>query len=247
MKKIDKYEVISNRFLNNSVFELVLKGDTTWMKPGQFMNINVEGNYLKRPISLCNYDETTVTLLIKIVGDGTKKLSLLEKGDVVEALVDGGNGFSLNDDKEVVVVGGGIGIAPLYKVVQQLEKNKVQCHVFLGFRNKDDAFYVDEFTNIATSVTVVTEDGSLGLKGYVHQGIIEKNKTNLPYYTCGPLKMMEAVASTCSSKGQLSFEEKMGCGFGVCMGCSKKVKNGTIRLCVEGPVIESENVLWNEI
>ena len=247
MKKICNYRVIENKLIAKDTFKMVLDGDTSWIdKPGKFINISVESNYLKRPISICDYDENTLTIIYKVFGQGTKTISLKKENDNIEALVDLGNGFDLFDDKEVLVIGGGVGVPPLYALVKRLKENNVKVNVILGFTSIEDSFYIEEFSNLADKVYVSSNDGSIGKKGFVSDVMIKHNLLDLPYYTCGPTPMLKVVHSISNAKGLLSLEERMGCGFGACMGCSHKTKDGYKRVCVEGPVFTSEEIVWKD-
>ena len=248
MKKIQSYEIKSNIQLSTDIYEMVLTGDSTWIeKPGQFMEITVKDGYLKRPISICDYNENGLTIIYKVVGKGTKYMSGLKAGESLEALTGLGNGFDLNLlADEVLLIGGGVGIPPLYSVCKQaLEMNKKPT-VLLGFRTAADAYYIDKFKELGAEVYVSSEDGTIGDKGNVVDLMKKYSLTASDYCTCGPLRMMEAIYNNSTGHGLLSFEARMGCGFGACMGCSTKTKNGYKRICKEGPVLDSEEVLWED-
>ncbi len=246
MKSRQKVQIIEHEKLNSTVYKLVLKGETSWIEnPGQFVNVQVEGCYLRRPLSICDWCEDSFTILYKVIGDGTKKLSTIKKGEFLDVLVGLGNGFQYQpQEKEVLLIGGGIGIPPLYGLAKKLIEQGKSCTIILGFRNKEEMFYQKEFEQLNQNLIICTEDGSAEKKGLVTDWMNEV--ISLPYYTCGPHGMLKAVFRTSQAQGQLSFEERMGCGFGACMGCSCKTVSGYKRICVEGPVMKSEDLIWTK-
>ena len=246
MKKIENYEILENNIIAKDTYSMVLKGHSSWCKPGQFINISVDNSYLKRPISICDYSENTLTLIYKVVGTGTKTLSNKKPKEIIEALIDLGNGFNIIDDKQALVVGGGVGVPPLYALSKNLKENNIDLTIVLGFTSINDAFYIDKFKELTDKVYVCTNDGSLSEKGFVSDMMIKYDLLNIPYYTCGPTPMLKAVHSISKAKGLLSLEERMGCGFGACMGCSHKTKDGYKRVCKEGPVFTSEEIIWKD-
>ncbi|PSM51772.1 dihydroorotate dehydrogenase 1B, electron transfer subunit [Campylobacter blaseri] len=244
MKKIENYEILQNNKIAKNTFKMVLKGDTSLItNSGQFINITIEDKFLKRPISICDYDKDSLTIIYKVFGEGTKWLSLQKSGKIIEALMPLGNGYTLKDTKEALLIGGGVGVPPLYNLAKKLVQKGVKVDIILGFNTKDDAFYIDEFREFDKDIKVSTIDGSIGVKGFVTDCMDERLQ-NLYYYTCGPLPMLKAIFNLTKASGQISFEERMGCGFGACMGCSHKTKDGYKRICKEGPVLQSEEVLW---
>lgn len=246
MKSVQTYQIIANESLTPNVFKMVLKGDTSWVtNPGQFINITVDCGYLKRPISICDYDESSLTIIYKAVGLGTEWMANQTVGTMLEVLVGLGNGFTPEETLHALLVGGGVGVPPLYRLCKDLIAKGVDVDVILGFNTKDECFYEKEFKQLGATVTVCTVDGSLGIKGFVSEAIVNDLK-EYPYYSCGPLPMLKAVFNASNAKGQLSFEERMGCGFGACMGCSCKTLTGYKRICVEGPVMKSEEILWTK-
>lgn len=247
MKSMQKYRIIKNERLTNDIYKMILEGDTTWVSnPGQFINITVENCYLKRPISICDWDETTCTIIYKVVGKGTEIMSTMSINENLEVLVGLGNGFNTQiENDEVLLIGGGVGIPPLYGLAKELIKIGKKCHVIMGFNTKSEAFYIEEFKQLGANVVVCTVDGTFGEKGFVNAAM-KSGLENLYYYSCGPLPMLKAVYDASNEHGQLSFEERMGCGFGACMGCSCKTLTGYKRICVEGPVMKSEEILWNK-
>lgn len=247
MKSIQNYKITKNEKLTKDIYKMVLEGDTSWItNPGQFINITIENCYLKRPISICDWDDTTCTIIYKVVGKGTEIMSLMKQDDYLEALVDLGNGFNINvKNDEVLLVGGGVGIPPLFGLTKHLVAQGKKCHIIMGFNTKEECFYVNEFKSLNVDVIVCTADGTYGVKGFVNTAI-KNGLENLYYFSCGPLPMLKAVFDASNAQGQLSFEERMGCGFGACMGCSCKTLTGYKRICVEGPVMKSEEILWNK-
>ena len=235
------YEIAKNLPLARDVYEMTLLGDTgSILQPGQFVNIQLQGLFLRRPISVCTWREGRMTLIYKVVGKGTALMSTLAAGEKLNLLVGLGNGFDAAParGKKIALVGGGVGVPPLYGLMEQLRGEDVAC--VLGFNTAADAFYEKEFHNLGASVTVTTVDGSLGIKGFVTDAL--KNMTYDYYFTCGPEPMLRAVHRL-GKEGQLSFEARMGCGFGACMGCSCQTIAGNRRICVDGPVMSSREVL----
>lgn len=240
---MQKYTVVSNKALTSCIYQMVLEGDTSKIKnSGQFINIKLEGFFLRRPISICDYDEKTITIIYKVVGQGTKYMKTIMPGTKLDVLVGLGNGFSINNSQKVVLIGGGVGVPPLYNLAKKLQGKDITC--VLGFNTKDEVFYEEEFKKLGAKVIVTTVDGSYGIKGFVTDAL--KNLEYDFYYTCGPYKMLKAVYDISKVKGQISFEERMGCGFGGCMGCTCKTLYGNKRICVDGPVLESEEVKWED-
>ncbi len=238
------FEIISNNPLTDDVYKLELKGDTSFLTAsGQFVNIKIDGQFLRRPISVCDCNDNVLTLIYKVVGVGTKVLSEYKQGKILDLLVGLGNGF--NHDKPTekpVLIGGGVGIPPLYNLCKRLKSLGKNVTVILGFNTKTEIFYIEEFKKIADEVIVCTVDGSFGVKGFVTDAL--KNVKYDYFYTCGPMPMFKAIENIAVTSGQYSFEERMGCGFGACMGCSCKTKYGNKRICVDGPVLEREEIIW---
>ena len=238
------FEIISNECIAADIYKMVLSGDTSeFTKPGQFLNVKLEGFYLRRPISVCDWDETTVTIIYKVVGNGTLCMSKLKSGEKLDILTGLGNGFDTSKSgKNPVLIGGGVGVPPMYNLCKTLINEGKKVTVILGFNSKQDVFYEDEFTSLGATVFVATADGSYGTKGFVTDVLCDIDYSY--FYTCGPMPMFKAIESIAKTSGQYSFEERMGCGFGACMGCSCKTKYGNIRICKEGPVLEREVVIW---
>ena len=245
MYKRDIYTVLENKKIAKDVFLMVLEGDTQYITaPGQFINILVEGFYLRRPISICDWDDKTITIIYKVVGKGTEAMAEMLPGKKLDILTGLGNGFTAKEGSEKpLVIGGGVGAPPMYGVAKHLMEKGAKPTVILGFTSKDDVFYEEEFKALGCEVYVTTNDGSYGTKGFVTDVI--KNLEGYDYfYTCGPLPMLKAVAMGTECSGQLSFEERMGCGFGGGMGCSCKTLTGNKRICTEGPVLLKEEIIW---
>ncbi len=238
------YEIISNKQLTDSIYEMVLKGDTSSITaPGQFINIKLDGFYLRRPISICDYDDSTITIIYKVVGEGTEVMSKMNSGEVLDVLCGLGNGFDTSKSMDKpVLIGGGVGVPPMYNLCKKLISEGKNATVILGFNKKDEIFYEDEFKKLGADVKVTTVDGSCGIKGFVTDALKETEYSY--FYTCGPMPMFKAIESTALTSGQYSFEERMGCGFGACMGCSCKTKYGNKRICKDGPVLEREEIIW---
>ena len=234
-------EIISNKHLTDSVMEMKLRGEVSTLRPGQFVNIKLDGLFLRRPISVCNVEGDTLTIIYKIVGKGTEKMSEM-KGGVLDVLSELGNGYDLSlSGDSPLLIGGGVGVPPMYYLAKQLIKQGKKVSVILGFNTKSELFYEEEFKALGASVVVTTVDGSYGVKGFVTTAMKEDYSY---FYTCGPEPMLKAVFKESKTQGQLSFEERMGCGFGACMGCSCKTIYGNKRICKEGPVLKKEELLW---
>ena len=221
--------------------KLVLPEGCTDIVPGQFINISIDGKYLRRPISICDWDDNTITIVYKVVGAGTDWLSSLSSNDVINALLPLGNGFNIENLE--LLVGGGIGVPPLLGVAKTLNKIGVRPKIVLGFLTKEEVILEDEFKQYG-DVYISTDDGSYGDKGLVTDTIIKNGLANQRFATCGPLPMEKALVNTMNVEGLVSLEARMGCGFGACMGCSIKTKNGNKRICKDGPVFNSEELLW---
>ncbi|MEG1687998.1 MAG: dihydroorotate dehydrogenase electron transfer subunit, partial [Angelakisella sp.] len=228
------------------VFRLRLEGDTQFVTaPGQFVNIQLEGNFLRRPISVCDWDDHSFTLIYKVVGIGTAQLSRMQPGESLNLLTGLGNGFSLElCGATPLLVGGGVGVPPLYGLAKRLAAVGRPPVVVLGFRTVDDLFYQQEFEALGCRTIVATEDGSAGIQGFVTDAIRQAAPDYDSYCCCGPEAMLHAVYDLCGLNGQLSFERRMGCGFGACMGCSCETKYGARRICKDGPVLKGEEIIW---
>ena len=238
------YEIVSNKKIALDTYEMVLSGDTSSLSnPGQFVNIALEGLYLRRPISVCHYEEGQMTIIYKAVGKGTKQMAKMAPGEKLDVLCGLGNGFDVSKaaGKKAAVIGGGVGVPPMYGTARELIKNGVEVTAILGFGTKDMAFYIEEFEKLGAKVMVTTDDGTLGIKGFVTDAL---KQTDCDYYfACGPQPMLRSLHRT-GIEGQLSFEERMGCGFGACMGCTCHTLVGTKRICQDGPVFPSSEVTF---
>ena len=240
------YKIIENVALTSTVFKMVLEGDVSDIKnSGEFINIKLEGKFLRRPISVCDVDETTVTLVYKIVGEGTEQMSKMPVGTKLDILVGLGNGYDLSLAGDApLLLGGGVGVPPLYNLAKRLIAMGKKVTVVLGFNTKDEIFYEQEFKDLGAEVYVTTADGTYGIQGFVTDAM--KDIDYSYFYTCGPEPMLKAIYKASTTSGQMSFEERMGCGFGACMGCSCKTLTGYKRICKEGPVMKKEEILWED-
>ena len=232
------FEIKTNEQIAKNVYRMQLCGDTTGILPGQFVNIRVEGQFLRRPISVCNIADGILTIIYKVVGVGTEAMSRLPIGTQLDVLTILGNGYDLSKagDKPLLV-GGGVGVPPMYMLARQLREAGKAVRVILGFNTKDEVFYEEEFRALGCDVTVTTVDGSHGVKGFVTNALDGQQSY---YYTCGPLPMIKALLQAAGTHGEVSMEERMGCGFGACMGCTIQTTNGPKRVCKEGPVFPAE-------
>ena len=241
--KDSNFIVTENKALTGTVFKMVLSGDVSAITaPGQFVNLKIDGLYLRRPISVYDIDDNSLSLIYKIVGKGTEGMSGMQAGDSIQVLTGLGNGYDLSlSGERPLLIGGGVGIPPLYLLAKKLISEGKSVSVILGFNSKDEVFCEDDFKALGADVAVTTVDGSYGTKGFVTNAIKE-GYTH--FYTCGPEPMLRAVYTATNTDGQFSFEERMGCGFGACMGCSCKTISGYKRICRDGPVLGKEEILW---
>ena len=237
------FEIRSNEALTDSVYKMVLVGDTSAITNcGQFVNIQLDGMFLRRPISVCDYDGETLTIVYKVVGKGTEAMSAMVSGGKLDILTGLGNGYDLTlAGEKPVLLGGGVGVPPMYNLAKKLIALGKEVKVILGFNTASEIFYEEEFKALGCEVCVTTVDGSYGIKGFVTDALPEAYTY---FYTCGPEPMLKAVYRASKTSGQMSFEERMGCGFGACMGCSCKTLTGYKRICKEGPVMKKEEILW---
>ena len=243
--KQSSYTILKNEPLTSTVYRMVLAGDTSAItKAGQFINIKLNSLFLRRPISICDYDEATITILYKVVGKGTEAMKSLLPPAQLDILTGLGNGYDTQKSGNApLLIGGGVGVPPMYRLAKNLLAEGKQPTVILGFNTKTEAFYLKEFQQLGTKVLVATADGSLGTKGFVTD-VVKSLRDYTYFYTCGPEPMLKALSDCTITSGELSFEERMGCGFGACMGCSCQTKYGNKRICKEGPVLEKEEILW---
>lgn len=238
------YDIKSNKMLTENIFEMVLAGDTSSINaPGQFVNIKIDGLFLRRPISICDYKDGEITIIYKVVGEGTEIMSKMCIGEKLDVLCGLGNGFDTSKSGDnPVLIGGGVGVPPMYNLCKKLIAEGKKTTVILGFNKQAEIFYEDEFKKLGATVKVTTVDGSYGTKGFVTDELVNTEYTY--FFTCGPMPMFTAIESKAVTSGQYSFEERMGCGFGACMGCSCKTKYGNKRICKDGPVMEREEIIW---
>jgi len=238
------YRVVSNEALTPLIYRMVLEGDTSALcATGQFVNLKIDGLYLRRPISVCDWDETTITLIYKVVGKGTEIMAQAKPGQTYDVLTGLGNGYNTaKSGNKPLLLGGGVGIPPLYALCKKLIAEGKTPTVILGFNKQDEIFLADEFRALGVQVIICTADGSVGVRGFVTDAM--KTVDYDYFYTCGPMPMFRAIEAVAATSGQYSFEERMGCGFGACMGCSCKTKYGNKRICRDGPVLEREEIIW---
>lgn len=242
------FEIKTNEQIAKNVYRMQLCGDTTGILPGQFVNIRVEGQFLRRPISVCNVEQPLnnatplLTIIYKVVGVGTEAMSRLPIGTQLDVLTVLGNGYDLSKAGDApLLVGGGVGVPPMYMLARQLREAGKAVRVILGFNTKDEVFYEEEFRALGCDVTVTTVDGSHGTKGFVTNALDGQQSY---YYTCGPLPMIKALQQAAGTNGEVSMEERMGCGFGACMGCTIQTTQGPKRVCKEGPVFPAEELIF---
>ena len=237
------FKIVSNKKLAKNTYEWVMEGDISDITaPGQFVNIKLDGFYLRRPISVCDSEDGRLTIIFKVVGAGTEAMAEADEGEEFLTLTGLGNGYdtSLSGDKPLLI-GGGAGVPPMFMLAKKLIAEGKHPTAILGFGSSDEVFYKEEFESIGVPVTVTTVDGTEGVKGFVTDAM---NEGYTYFYTCGPEPMLKAIYEKSLTSGQVSFEERMGCGFGACMGCSCKTNFGNKRICKDGPVFEKEEILW---
>ena len=237
------FTVAENRPLAKDVWQMTLRGDTSAITaPGQFINIKLAGHFLRRPISVCDWNDESVTIIYKVLGHGTDEMTRMPEGTVLDILTGLGNGFdTAKCGDKTLLIGGGVGVPPMYGTAKRLLSEGKHPIAVLGFNSKCDVFYEEEFRALGVETRVVTVDGSYGQKGFVSEALGE----GYDYFcACGPVAMLKAVSDASTSDGLLSFEERMGCGFGACVGCTCKTKYGNKRICKDGPVLTKEEVVW---
>ena len=238
--------VTKNEALTPLIYKMHLVGDVSGVtRAGQFVEIALDGFYLRRPISVCNNDEGELTIIYKVVGKGTDLMSQMAEGTQLDVLTGLGNGFDTECDcQKPLLVGGGVGVPPLYRLTRDLIARGKEVTVVLGFNTESEIFYAEEFEALGAKVILATADGSRGVKGFVTDAIRESGVEADYFYSCGPLPMLKALCNTLQIDGEVSLEERMGCGFGICMGCSIHTTNGPRRVCKDGPVFKKEEVIW---
>ena len=239
------FTVEQNKCIAPNVYEMILGGDTSDITAtGQFVNIKLDGFYLRRPISVCDFAEGELKIIYKVVGEGTEYMSKLANGAELDVLTGLGNGYDMEKSGDVpLLIGGGVGVPPLYALAKRLAAQGKKVKVILGFNTESEIFYENEFKALGAYVYVTTADGSYGIKGFVTNAF-EAVGEYTHIFTCGPEPMLKAIYNASETSGQFSFEERMGCGFGACMGCSCKTKYGNKRICKDGPVLEKEEIIW---
>ncbi len=242
------FKIIANKQIAKNVYQLDLAGDASGIqRAGQFVNLKIDGFFLRRPISICDYSDNSLRLIYKVVGEGTEKISQMKKGERISALIALGNGFDTTyAGSNPLLIGGGVGVPPLYLLAKNLLEQDAYSidtlSIVLGFNSAEDIFYVEEFMDLGCDVYLTTADGSLGIKGFVTDVL---DKIDYSYvYACGPEKMLEALDKKVQTNYQFSFEARMACGFGACMGCTKRLKNSYKRICKDGPVLFKEELVW---
>lgn len=240
------FEIKSNTALTKTVYKMELKGDVSDItSSGQFVNIKLDGFYLRRPISVNDCENGILTIIYKVVGKGTEQMAKMQAGEKIDVLTGLGNGYDLSPSGDKpVLLGGGVGVPPLYMLCKKLIAEGKKVSVILGFNTKDEVFCEEDFKKLGAEVYVTTADGSYGIKGFVTDAL--KDIDYSYFYTCGPEPMLKAVFKSANTSGQFSFEERMGCGFGACMGCSCKTVTGYKRICKDGPVLKKEEILWED-
>ena len=239
------FKILSNEALTSSVYRMTLEGDTSAITaPGQFVNIRLEGKFLRRPISVCDWEAGKLTLVYKVVGHGTAQMAAKTPGEALDILTGLGNGYDLTlTGENPVLVGGGVGVPPMYGLAKLLRALGKPVQVILGFNTREEIFYEEAFKALGCTVYVTTVDGSYGIPGFVTDAL--KDLSYSHFCACGPEPMLKALYKASTTSGQMSFEERMGCGFGACMGCSCKTLTGNKRICKEGPVMKKEEILWD--
>ena len=239
------FNIVENTKIAKDVYKMCLRGDTSAVSnPGEFVNIQLDGFYLRRPISVCDAEGDVLTLIYKVVGKGTQVMSEMPKGTELRVMTGLGNGYDLSLSGEApLLVGGGVGVPPMYLLAKRLLAQGKKVSVVLGFNTADEVFYEDAFKALGCEVQVTTVDGSHGVKGFVTDALPEHYTY---FYTCGPMPMFKALNKAVKTSGQFSFEERMGCGFGACMGCSCKTLTGNKRICKDGPVLKKEEIIWTD-
>ncbi len=238
------FTIISNEKIAKNTYKMVLSGTAEGCAPGKFVNIKIDGLFLRRPISVCNYEDGCLTLVYKAVGKGTEAMAQMGAGKELNVLAYLGNGYDLSKSGDApMLIGGGVGVPPLYMCAKKLIAEGKKVTVILGFNTAEEVFYKEEFDSLGARVLVATADGSVGTRGFVTNAMEEVENYSY-FYTCGPEPMLKAVYGATNTSGEFSFEERMGCGFGACVGCTCKTKYGNKRICKDGPVLVKEEIIW---
>ena len=240
------FKILTNEALTSNVYRMTLEGDTSAITaPGQFVNIRLAGKFLRRPISVCDWEEGKLTLVYKVVGPGTAQMAAMAPGESLDILTGLGNGYDLTlTGEHPVLVGGGVGVPPMFGLAKHLRAMGKEVQVILGFNTREEIFYEEAFKALGCTVYVTTVDGSYGVKGFVTDAMKDLHYSH--FCACGPEPMLKALYAASTTSGQMSFEERMGCGFGACMGCSCKTLTGSKRICKDGPVMKKEEILWDQ-
>ena len=240
------FKILANEALTSNVYRMTLEGDTSAITaPGQFVNIRLEGKFLRRPISVCDWEDGKLTLVYKVVGHGTAQMAAMAPGESLDILTGLGNGYDLTlTGEHPVLVGGGVGVPPMFGLAKHLRAMGKEVQVILGFNTREEIFYEEAFKALGCTVYVTTVDGSYGVKGFVTDAMKDLHYSH--FCACGPEPMLKALYAASTTSGQMSFEERMGCGFGACMGCSCKTLTGSKRICKDGPVMKKEEILWDQ-
>ncbi len=243
--KQEIFTIKENVPLTKDIMKMRLEGDVSEIKgPGQFVNVKLDGLFLRRPISVCDVEGDCLTIIYKVVGKGTEKMAQMEEG-TLDILTGLGNGYDLSCAGDApLLVGGGVGVPPMYLLAKKLREEGKSIKVILGFNTASEVFYEEEFKELGADVKVTTVDGSYGIKGFVTKAM--ENMDYSYFYSCGPEAMLKSISDISKTEGQLSFEERMACGFGACMGCSCKTLYGDKRICKDGPVLRKEEVIWQK-
>ena len=237
------FTVLNNKMIAKNTYEMVMRGDTEGLASGGFVNIKLDGFYLRRPISVCDFDGDTLTIIYKVVGKGTDKMAQMKGGEELAVLTGLGNGYDVTKAGDApLLIGGGAGVPPMFHLCRELIAAGKKVSVILGFGAKDEVFYEEKFRALGADVFVTTVSGDYGIRGFVTDALAGLDYSY--FYTCGPEPMLKAVYDKSVTSGQFSFEERMGCGFGACMGCSCETKYGNKRICRDGPVLEKEEIIW---
>ena len=248
MLKKSVYTITENRRIAQSIYMMKLEGAHAFTRAGQFANVKLEGFYLRRPISVCDFDEKGFTLIYKTVGHGTEAMSKLQAGEKIDILTGLGNGYDTSKSgQNPLLVAGGSGVPPMYKLAKMLVSEGKSVTVALGFNCISAMYLFDELQKLGAKVLIATADGSYGCKGFVTDAIVQSGVDYSFFYTCGPLPMYKSIKKVAKTDGQYSFEERMGCGFGACMGCSMKTNSGNKRICKEGPVFDAADIIWEDL
>lgn len=240
------FKIVTNEALTSNVYRMTLEGDTSAITaPGQFVNIRLTGKFLRRPISVCDWEDGKLTLVYKVVGHGTAQMAAMAPGESLDILTGLGNGYDLTlTGEHPVLVGGGVGVPPMFGLAKHLRAMGKEVQVILGFNTREEIFYEEAFQALGCTVYVTTVDGSYGVKGFVTDAMKDLHYSH--FCACGPEPMLKALYAASATSGQMSFEERMGCGFGACMGCSCKTLTGSKRICKDGPVMKKEEILWDQ-